>query len=676
MRFRYSILWLVAVGLIVFVALVVWLESMTRAHALRLVVQHTHAVAPALWNLDPRLSTEYLHLAASSGGYDRIVVRHPDESNFLDVRGPKLAGVEEFLARLHLLPRITLLAPVLYEGKVIGSIEAVWISRTIYREGYALLALLLLLVLIDRSVRVAEGKQLLEQRVADRTRRLAESESSHRQLTHLLDLSPDVIFVREPNGVISYRNKGADNFFATGDRDATAARMETLYTTVLASDSTGQLASEGLWVGEISTVRGNGTPAVLHASVTLTPDEQNRHQRALFISTEITEHKELENHLLRAQRTNAIGSLASGIAHDFNNLLTPILLSARLQRMERSTTPSVMATLETIETCARRGADLVRQLMNIAGNRPTHRTVIRPAEVLRDIHQLLSSTFPKNITVENHWPSDLPALEADPTNLHQAILNLCVNARDAMPQGGTLRLAASCTELDLLRLARQLQPTAKLWLKFSVSDTGTGIPAELHDKIFDPFFTTKAVGQGTGLGLATVQGIVQSHSGFIELDSAQGRGTTFTIYLPASATECSEPPTSARTTTRRGNGELILLVDDEPPVLNTAALLLKSYGYRVLTASSGAAALELHTENAREIRALLTDLMMPDMDGIALANELRTRSPQLPCAVMSGLLSSENRARLADAKIRGLLAKPFRTEELLSVLQRLLRDTA
>ncbi len=674
MKSRYFTLGLVTGGLLLFGSIVVWLEISARNTVLRRVGQHAQAVAPALWNLDPRLSAEYLSYATASGGYATLVVRHPDGNLFFESRGAGLDGVERGLASLGLLPRIALSAPVVHEGAVIGTIEAEWISRTIYNEGYALLAILLFLVLIDRSVRVAEGRQLLEQRVADRTRRLAESEASHRQLTRLLDLSPDVIFVREPNGVISYRNKGAEEFFGPGDREATNARMETLHTAVLAADTTGQLSTDALWVGEISTTRGDGTPAVLHASMTLTPDEQKRHQRALFISTEITAHKELENHLLRAQRTNAIGSLASGIAHDFNNLLTPILLSARLQRMERSTTPSVMATLETIETCARRGADLVRQLMNIAGNRPTHRTVIRPAEVLRDIHQLLSSTFPKNITVENSWPSDLPALEADPTNLHQAILNLCVNARDAMPQGGTLRLAASCTELDLLRLARQLQPAAKLWLKLSVSDTGTGIAAELHDKIFDPFFTTKEVGQGTGLGLSTVQGIVQSHGGFIELDSALGRGTTFTIYLPASATECSEPPISARTTTRRGNGELILLVDDEPPVLNTAALLLKSYGYRVLMANSGAAALVLHTENASEIRALLTDLMMPDMDGIALANELRTRSPQLPCAVMSGLLSNENRERLAAAKIRGLLAKPFRTEELLSVLQRLLHE--
>ncbi len=669
MNSRSSTYWLLAGGLALFALFTARVEIRTRAEALQRVEQHAHAVAPALWNLDRRLGADYLDLAATSFGYDRVAVLSSDGAMFLESYGPTLQGLERALARLGLLPAITLSAPILNDGQVIGSIEAVWISRSIYAEAYALLAITLLLILIDRSLQIAEGKRLLEQRVEQRTRQLAERVASHRQLTRLLDLAPDAIFVREVTGEISYWNKGAEHLFGPGDRHLIEPRLRGLYETAATADTEGKLSSTRLWVGKLEATRANGEALTLHASLSLTPDEQRNHNRVLFIATDVTARAELEEHLLRAQRTQAVGTLASGIAHDFNNLLTPILLSAQMLRLETASTPGAAATIETIEKCARRGADVVRQLLNLSGNRPAKRTTVQLPVVLNDIIQLLRGTFPKTIRLEHVWPDFLPPIEADPTNLHQAILNLCVNARDAMPEGGLLKLEARVLTLDPPRLARHPNATPGFWMTIVVSDTGVGISGAMQERIFDPFFTTKEAGQGTGLGLSTVQGIIQSHSGFVEVVSAPSRGSTFTLFLPCQVANPATPSDESSTVGIRGAGELVLVVDDESQVLKSTTHLLKGYGYRTLAAGSGQEALKLHAERGSEINAVVTDLMMPGLDGLGLAEALRRRAPALPIIVMTGLLTGQTRQRINAAGLTSILAKPFRTEDLLAQLR-------
>ncbi len=672
MRSRSSTFWLLAGGLVLFALFTARVEITARAEALQRVEQHAHAVAPALWNLERRLGADYLNLAAASFGYDRIVVLSSDGSVFLENYGPTLQGLERSLARMGLLPAITLSAPVVHDGQTIGSIEAIWISRSLYAEAYALLAITLLLILIDRSWQVVEGKRLLEQRVVQRTKQLAESVASHRQLTRLLDLAPDVIFVREGTGEISYWNKGAEHLFGPGDRHVIEPRLRALYEAAARADPEGKLNSTHLWVGQLGAARANGDELTLHASLSLTPDEQRNHNRVLFIATDVTARAELEEHLLRAQRTQAVGTLASGIAHDFNNLLTPILLSAQMLRLETASTPGTAATIETIEKCARRGADVVRQLLNLSGNRPAKRMTVQLSVVLNDIIQLLRGTFPKTIRLDHVWPDTLPEISADPTNLHQAILNLCVNARDAMPDGGLLKLEARVLTLDPTRLARHPNATPGFWMTIAVSDTGVGISQAMQEKIFDPFFTTKDAGQGTGLGLSTVQGIVQSHGGFVEVASAPNRGSTFTLFLPCNVANTATSTEESSALGAKGNGELVLIVDDESQVLRSTAHLLNGCGYRTLAANSGQEALELHAERGGEINALLTDLMMPGMDGIGLADALRHRAPALPIIVMTGLLTGQTRQRINAAGITSILAKPFRADDLLAQLRAVL----
>lgn len=673
MRARWTAPLLALVGLGIFATFVTWFELRSRAQALQRIEQHSRAVEPALWNLDPRLASDYFTLAAVSYGYETISVSRANGALFLERRGPELRGVDRWLNTLGLFPRISLTAPVIHEGAAIGTIRATSISRSVYIEAYVLLAIILLIVLVERSMRVVEGKRTLELRVVERTRQLAESETSHRQLTRLLNLAPDVIFVREADGTVSYWNKGAEQVFGPGGRDAIEPRLQQVYEAALLSDRDARLRRDSLWVGEFVSRRPDGGEIALHASLSLTPDESGGLARVLFIATDITARRNLESHLLRAQRTEAVGTLASGIAHDFNNLLTPILLSTQLLRRVSSSGSAAPMTVETIENCARRGSELVRQLLNLSGRRPTQRTTIHLPAILRDISQLLKSTFPKSIRIEPIWPEDLPAIEGDPTNIHQAILNLCVNARDSMPDGGLLRLEATLVSLTPAQRALHLSAGRGDWIRLAVTDTGGGISQDLQERIFDPFFTTKEIGKGTGLGLATVQGIMRSHEGFVELESAPGHGATFALFFQCSETSSSAAKSDAPSALQNGNGELLLIVDDEPSVLATTSLLLESFGYRTLVAESGQTALALHTAHASELRGVLTDLMMPEMDGVALASALQIVNPSLPIAVTTGLLNTANRERIAALGITVILSKPYEPDELLAGVQRLVQ---
>ena len=660
-------------GLAFFATFVYWFEHRTRNEGLQRIEQHSQAVEPALWNLDASLVADYFNLATVSYGYETLSVHRAEGPLFLESRGPELEGAERWLDQFGLLPRITLTAPVIHDGTVIGLVRAVYISRSIYVEAYAMLAIILLVVLVERSLRVAEGQRTLELRVIERTRQLAESEANHRQLTRLLDLAPDVVFVREAEGKISYWNKGAEHLFGPGGRDVIEARLQFVYTSAVDADQNGGLRSAGLWVGEFASTHPNGREVTLHASLSLTPNERGQ-SRVLFIAPDITDRLQLESHLLRVQRTEAVGTLASGIAHDFNNLLTPILLSTQLLRAGAGVSAPSRSPLETIEKCARRGADLVQQLMNLSGSRPSQRSTVYLPVILRDILQLLKSTFPKSIQFEHEWPTELPPLDADPTNIHQAILNLCLNARDSMPDGGKLRLEAAAVTLDPAQLERHPTAAPDNWIRLAVSDSGRGIPPEIQDRIFDPFFTTKETGKGTGLGLATVQGIVRSHGGFVELASELGQGSTFTLFFPGGV---FKKPTPAITTTAavpRGAAELIMIVDDELSVRLTTARLLERFGYRVLIAESGKAALDLQAAYPGAIQAVITDLMMPGMDGVELATALRAKEPALPIAVTTGLLNSANRTRINAAGITVVLSKPYDAEELLGVVHRLVHS--
>jgi two-component system, cell cycle sensor histidine kinase and response regulator CckA len=387
----------------------------------------------------------------------------------------------------------------------------------------------------------------------------------------------------------------------------------------------------------------------------------------MVIARDITEKKRLEANLRRAQRLEGIGTLAGGIAHDLNNILSPILLAVDVLQTKVADAGS-RRMLEILTTNAQRGSDLVRQVLTFARGAAGERAAFSPAPLVRELVKTLRHAFPKTIEITSALPADLWGLSGDATQIHQVLMNLCVNARDAMPQGGELTVTAENVVVDeaYARLHHDARPGR--YVRLTVSDTGSGIPPELVPQIFDPFFTTKEVGQGTGLGLATVAAIVRNHGGFLEVSSVPGRGTAFKICLPAAEAGAVPAAEPAAAGAPEGRGELILVVDDEVGILEIARATLESHGYRALTAQDGTEAVALAAEHRGEIRAVLTDLAMPFLDGIATARALRRLDPQLPILAASGLADARKLAEAGRVGISAVLAKPFTAEKLLRAL--------
>jgi nitrogen-specific signal transduction histidine kinase len=381
--------------------------------------------------------------------------------------------------------------------------------------------------------------------------------------------------------------------------------------------------------------------------------------------------KRLDERFLRTQRLESIGMLASGIAHDLNNVLAPIILAAPVLR-EHATNPEDLRIITSLEKSAERGVELVRQILSFAHGAENTHQLVHIQHLVQETLGVTNETFPKNIRVVDSIPGNLWPVMADPTQIHQVILNLCVNARDAMPDGGTLSISAENMLLDEAAAQRIDGGRPGGWTVIHVEDTGTGIPPEALPRIWEPFFTTKGEGKGTGLGLSTVRSIVESHNGFITLKTQQGRGSVFRVYLPAAAVAQNGNVVEAELPKGdRGNGELILVVDDEQQIRDVTAAMLTRHGYRVLTASDGAEAVALFATRSGEISVLITDLIMPNLDGAALANIAQHLNPNVKVLAMSGL-SSAGRSGKAERFGGAFLFKPFKIQTLLSAVNTLL----
>src|SRR6202142_159873 len=433
-----------------------------------------------------------------------------------------------------------------------------------------------------------------------------------------------------------------------------------------------RIRSQEFHHGESFHRRKNGSTFPVEFNVRLVTLDRDY---LVAVVRDISERRDMEGKFFRTQRLEAVGSLASGIAHDMNNILAPILMSASMLRsgMALENTDQMLAT---IETSAQRGADLIRQLLTFGSGIEGARSVIQLADVVREITKIAQQTFPKNISVVGNLPEALWVLMGDKTQVHQVLLNLCVNARDAMPNGGVLTIAAENIWFD--ETSASMTPGAKPgpYLMVRVTDTGTGIPPDIIARIFDPYFTTKAPGKGTGLGLSTVSGLVKGHGGFISLNSKVGKGTAFQVYLPAIPSEKQTDVAGIAPKAQSGHGELILVVEDEKKILEIIRDVLVKHGYQVITACDGAEATMQYGMHMREVRAVITDLDMPLMDGVTLIRVLKKMNPEVAVLVSSGIASNlglENRrAELMTLGVTTILRKPFSVEQILGTVNDLL----
>jgi two-component system cell cycle sensor histidine kinase/response regulator CckA len=388
-------------------------------------------------------------------------------------------------------------------------------------------------------------------------------------------------------------------------------------------------------------------------------------------SRDITEQKKLEEQFLHAQRMEAIGTLASGVAHDLNNILAPMLMVAGILKLRRNASPKDIELLSIIESSAQRGAGIIRQLLSFSGSFSGERVTLQPKHLIHEMTKIMRETFPRNIAIVESVPSGLWTVEADATQLHQVILNLCVNARDAMPAGGTLTVEAGNVTVGEGAGTAAIDPAAKPgpYVLLQVKDTGTGIPPEIINRIFDPFFTTKGAAKGTGLGLSTVIGIIKGHGGYVRVYSEPGHGSAFHVYLPATTEGTGS---SRRSDTvpplARGHKEQILVVDDEEFIREATRSFLDKQGYQVLLAATGEEAVKVFLEHQGTVRLVLTDIMMPGMDGLALIRALRVLAPTLPIIATSGLDQNQNAAEFSALGVRKVLAKPVTPTQLLQAV--------
>ena len=513
--------------------------------------------------------------------------------------------------------------------------------------------------LLARSIRYAIERKRTEQQI--------------REQAALLNIATDAILVRDLQSKILFWNQGAERFYGWKAEEALGQDASKL---LYKSDSSQFqkayrcLIAEGEWYGEIDQVTKAGKAVLVASRWTLMRDEDAKPKSILVVSTDITEKKQLEAQFLRIQRMESIGTLASGIAHDLNNILTPILATAQLLKIRLvQEDERTQRMLEIVEVNTKRGAALIKQVLSFARGVEGKQTILQIKHLIREIQQIAEETFPKSIEVYNYTSPNLWTITGNVTQLHQVLMNLCVNARDAMPNGGKLSISAENFVVDENYARMNLDAKVGSYIVVTLTDTGTGIPAEMVDRIFEPFFTTKEVGKGTGLGLSTVIGIVKSHGGFINVTSVMGEGTEFKVFLPAATNseifeeQAIEIPT--------GQGELVLIVDDEAAICEASRTLLETYSYRVLTAMNGIEAIGLYVQHQHDISVVIVDLMMPMMDGTTMIRTLQEINSKVKIIAVSGLAPSKQ--ILAETPTQIFLSKPYSPQDFLRAVYEILQ---
>jgi hypothetical protein len=492
----------------------------------------------------------------------------------------------------------------------------------------------------------------------------------------LLDITGDAIFVRDFTDHVVYWNEGAHRLYGWTTVEAIGRTSSELTPDDPAFDHARALHTvqhQDEWTGEIKQRTRDGKDLIVQSRWTLVRELDGKAKAILVVNRDITEKKRLESQLLRGQRLESIGTLASGLAHDLNNVLAPIMMAVQFIK-DNTEDDGMKACFQTLETCSRRGADIIRQVLMFARGVEGERILLNPKHLILEMQRIANETFPRSIEISTRISRQPCVLLGDATQIQQVLMNLCVNARDAMPQGGVLTIGLDKKDLDAAGAAIHPKAKAGSYVVISVTDTGTGIPPELVDKIFDPFFTTKPLGQGTGLGLPTVLGIAENHGGFVHLETKLGAGTTFYVYIPTAPGDAAGESAGRASVQAMGKGELIMVVDDEPSVRKLASAILSRNGYRTITAAEGREGLKLFEAHRKNIRLVVSDLMMPQLDGPGMLRGLRALEPGLRSIIITGL-GEEN--RIAEAKAAGadlILNKPFTAEQLLTSVKQLLAE--
>lgn len=475
----------------------------------------------------------------------------------------------------------------------------------------------------------------------------------------------DVVHLRSPEGLLVYCNQRATTLFgwkspttpiSIGDESLVGPGLKIARKT-------------GFWSGDLIRKDTHGNDVLMESRWTALDASEGFDGGFFVIELDVSERRQSDANLIRAQRMESISSLAGGVAHDINNVLGPILMGAEMIK-RRVDDPWIKKKLESIESSARRGAEIVKQVLDFSRGAQGEKIVVQIRHTLNDVVDFAKHTFSKSIIIEGDFPLDLTPIFGDAAQIRQCVLNIMVNARDVMPEGGTLSLSAANQTLTVTEaLAISPHGTEGSFVRIDIRDTGSGIADNVVDRIFEPFFTTKTRGQGTGLGLSTALSIVQGHGGFLAVSGQTGAGATFSIYLPVALRE-SESTADSGLSSGPANigGRTILVVDDEPIMLEMNVDMLESFNYKTLSAENGQIGLDRFLADPAAIDLIVTDINMPVMDGTTMILEIRKVRPDLPIIAVSGLSEQQHLSEGVGLDGIQIVSKPYSTDQLLEAV--------
>jgi two-component system, cell cycle sensor histidine kinase and response regulator CckA len=499
--------------------------------------------------------------------------------------------------------------------------------------------------------------------VEERLNLLSQTVKSIGECVSVTDLNNTIIYINQAfldtygYTEVEVLGKNISDFVYTQDAD----KQEMLISTV-----------RDEWRGERINIKKDGTKFPVHLTTSIVRDELGEIIALVNVATDITEQKKLQKELLQSQKMQSLGTLSGGIAHDFNNILGIILAYASLLEKQKNDGQKHVESIVAINQAVHRGAALVRQILTFARKTDVEFEAVSMNELVQELSSMLHQTFSKIITIQKVTETGLPSIQADRTQIHQALLNLCVNARDAMPHGGSLTIK---TELRSQEQIRELFPDVdqRTYICVSVTDTGEGMDENTRLRIFDPFFTTKEKGKGTGLGLSVTYGVMQTHHGFIHVESALGHGTTFSLYFPIlniNENNIDSPPSSNSSTS--GGNETILIVEDEELLIGMVHYLLEAKGYKVFLAHDGIEAVTMYKDHSQEIDLVLSDMGLPGMTGTEVLKKITEINPDVKVMLSSGYIDPDLKTELFEAGAKGFIQKPYSPDEILRKLREVL----
>jgi two-component system, cell cycle sensor histidine kinase and response regulator CckA len=565
---------------------------------------------------------------------------------------------------------------ILNVGLPIAWREGVWTGETalITRENKIIPVLQVTIAHKDQNQQVSYfstiARDISEQK---------KTENRLRQQAALLDLAPDAIIVCDLDFNITFWNNGAIKIYEWARADVIGQNLNSiLFASIdeaLVKPKLDFLSANGKWEGEFRHFTKSGDQVRTECHWRLIRDNQDKAHSYLFINTDVTEKKQLEEQIYRTQRMESILTLASGIAHDLNNVLAPILLATRILHMRLQDDDS-RQLIDTLQRSAERGADLIKQVLSYARGASGDKNPVLIEPLILEMVGILTDTMPRTIRFELQCSNQHSLVLGDGTQLYQVLMNLCVNAKDSMPDGGVIAISTRETHLQDQFSPFLAENVSGDFVVIEVTDTGHGIEPKVRDKIFEPFFTTKPLGQGTGLGLSTVQGIVKGHNGFVSVKSEINLGTTFEVYLPKLAKPFAVQEKAKASTELKGNGQSVLIVDDENEVLLLTNEILKEYGFQPKMALGGAQAIHLIRDEGFVPELAIIDLMMPKIDGLTTIEELRKLLPNLKIIITSGLADDETIKHALANNLADFLPKPSLPTEIFRLVNSLIGKSA